>query len=65
MPRKCVLPENDARDVFLVIWNNPNDSNMIECIGLRSAITTYRQMRSVYGDNVRLARVVLSYGTEV
>ena len=65
MPKRTVLPENDTRDSFLVIWEHDSHKHIQEYVGLRNAVIGYRQFRSLYGDGVRLARVVLNYGTEI
>ena len=65
MPKKATLPENDTRDAFLVIWERDYQKHVVEYVGLRNAVAGYRSMRKLYGDTVRLARVVVSYGVEI
>lgn len=62
MPKKCTLPETNT---FLVTWVSNGTQHWQECVGARTAVNVYRQMREFYGDIVRMTRVVLDYGKEI
>lgn len=65
MPKRCTLPENDIRDTFVVLYEVNGKKYQQEYVGLRNAVTGYRQFRSMYGDICRMARVILNYGVEI
>lgn len=62
MPKKPTLPETNN---FLVTWTTNGNPHWQECVGARVAVDVYRQMREFYGDNVRLARIIVDYGKEI
>lgn len=62
MPKKPVFPESNNYVVFYMSHGVPH---WTECIGAKTAVETYRMMREMFGDEVRLARVVLNYGAQV
>lgn len=62
MPRKRTPPEPNQ---YLVTWTEGGFPHWTECIGLKIAISVYRQMREIHGDNVRIAKVLVDYGTEI
>lgn len=62
MPRRRTPVEPNQ---YLVTWTEGSIPHWIECVGLKIAINVYRQMREVHGDNVRLAKVLVEYGTEI
>ncbi len=62
MPRKRIPPEPNK---YLVTWTEGGFPHWTECVGLKAAISVYRQMREIHGDNVRVAKVLVEYGTEI
>ena len=62
MPKKRTPPEPNQ---YLVTWTEGGYPHWTECIGLKIAINVYRQMREIHGDNVRVAKVLVEYGTEI
>lgn len=65
MPKRCVLPENDVRDTFIVLYESNDTKYQQEYVGLKNAVTGYRYLRSIYGDRCRMTRVILNYGVEI
>lgn len=65
MPKKLTLPENDTRDSFVVLFHFNGTDHQQEYVGLRNAVIGFRQLRHMYGDNTRLARVIVNYGQEI
>ena len=62
MPKKPVFKDYPN---YLVVYQYNGVTYTQECVGARIAIDTYRQLRAIYGNSCRLAKVVLSYGEEV
>ncbi len=62
MPKKKTFKDYPN---YLVIYQYNGQTFTQECVGARVAIDVYRQLRGIYGDNCRLAKVVLNYGEEV
>lgn len=62
MPRKPVWQEKNN---YLVIWQEGFKPHWQEYVGARNAITGYRQLRRIHGNECRLVKVVLDYGEEV
>ena len=62
MPRKRIPPEPNQ---FLVTWTENGYPHWTECVGFKLALDVYRQMQEFHGDNVRIAKVVVEYGTKI
>lgn len=62
MPRKPVFKDYPQ---FLVMYTFNGVTHTTECIGAKIAVDMYRSLRKTYGDNVRIAKVVVNYGEEV
>lgn len=62
MPRKRTPPEPNQ---FLVTWTEGGYPHWTECVGFKLALDVYRQMQEFHGDNVRIAKVVVEYGTKI
>ena len=62
MPRKRTPPEPNQ---FLVTWTEGGYPYWTECVGFKLALDVYRQMQEFHGDNVRIAKVVVEYGTKI
>lgn len=62
MPKKRTFPESNT---YLVTWVEHGNAHWIEYTGVKLAVDGYRYMRKFHGDNCRLVKVVLNYGTEV
>lgn len=62
MPKKPVFKDYPN---YIVVYECNGKTYTQECIGARIAVDVYRQLREYYGDNCRLAKVVLNYGEEV
>ena len=63
MPKKPVFKESDRYVVIYTDWGGTTCTE--EKMGAKAAVNAYRNFREYYGDNVRLAKVVLNYGEEV
>lgn len=62
MPKKPVIKEIDK---YLVLWQSGGIQHWTEYVNAREAVDGYRYTRNLFGDNVRLCKVVFDYGTEV
>ena len=62
MPKKPVLKEQES---YMVLWQSHDIQHWQEYANARVAVEGYRYMRQLFGDNVRLVKVVFDYGTEV
>ena len=62
MPKKNTFKDYPN---YLIVWEYNGITHTTEAIGARIAVDVYRQARSLYGNNVRMAKVVLNYGEEV
>lgn len=62
MPKKRIPPEPNQ---FLVTWTEAGYPHWTECIGFKMAVSVYEQMRTIHGDNVRIAKVVVGYGVKI
>ena len=62
MPKKPVLREIES---YMVLWQSGGHQHWTEYTNARLAVDGYRQMRNLFGNNVRMVKVVFDYGTEV
>ena len=62
MPKKPVLREIES---YMVLWQAGDSQHWTEYTNARLAVDGYRQMRNLFGNTVRLVKVVFDYGTEV
>lgn len=62
MPRRPVLKEIEK---YMVLWQSNNIQHWTEYVNAREAVEGYRYMRTLFGNNVRMVKVVLDYGTEI
>lgn len=62
MPRRPVLKEIEK---YMVLWQSNNIQHWTEYSTAREAVDGYRYMRTLFGNNVRLVKVVFDYGQEV
>lgn len=65
MPRKPYFERERPYEVWIVIWSYNGETLTKEFFTANSAVKGYRELRGVYGDNVRLTKVVLNYGEEI
>ena len=49
----------------MVLWQSGENQHWTECTNARLAVDEYRYMRKLFGDNVRMVKVVFDYGQEV
>ena len=62
MPKKPVIKELES---YMVLWQSGEMQHWTECTNARLAVEEYRYMRKLFGDNVRVVKVVFDYGQEV
>ena len=62
MPKKPVFKEIET---YLVLWQSGNYQHWTEYSTPREAVDGYRTMRNLFGNNVRMVKVVFDYGQEV
>ena len=62
MPKKPVLREIES---YMVLWQSGDHQHWQEYSNARLAVDGYRYMRQLFGNNVRLVKVVFDYGQEV
>lgn len=62
MPKKQTFKDYPN---YLIVWVYNGVTHTVEAVGARVAVDVYRQARNLYGNNVRMAKVVLNYGEEV
>lgn len=62
MPKKPVIV---GIEKYMVLWQSNNTQHWTEYANARAAVEGYRYMRTLFGNNVRLVKVVFDYGTEV
>ena len=62
MPKKPVVKEIEA---YMVLWQSGQNQHWAEYTNARLAVEGYRYMRQLFGDNVRMVKVVFDYGQEV
>lgn len=62
MPKKPVF---DDWPYYIIVYTYNGSTHIVDCVGARVALDTYRVYRSMYGNSVRMAKVVLNYGQEV
>lgn len=62
MPKKPVIKEIER---YMVIWQSGDTQHWTEYANARLAVDGYRYMRKLFGDNVRMVKVVFDYGQEV
>lgn len=62
MPKKPVLKTQES---YMVLWQAHEKQHWTEYVNAREAVDGYRYMRQLFGNNVRLVKVVFDYGTEV
>lgn len=65
MPKKLYFERVREYDTWVVIFSYNGNTYTKEFFTANSAVKGYRELRGVYGDNVRLAKVVLNYGDEI
>ena len=63
MPKKCTLRETNN---YIISYTTPDGRNTwYEVVGAKLAVEEYRYARKLYGDNVRISKVVINYGEEI
>lgn len=62
MPKKPVLPE---KEIYMVLWQSHEVQHWSEYDTARNAVEGYRYFRQLFGNNVRMVKVVFDYGQEV
>ena len=63
MPRKPFLtPKSDK---YVLILFNGGLHQCFEYFTASSAVNAYRKYHEIYGDSVRLTKVVIDYGEEI
>ena len=62
MPKKPVFKDVEK---YIVLWQSHETQHWTECATARDAVDCYRYMRNLFGNNVRMVKVVFDYGTEV
>ena len=62
MPKKPVIKELES---YMVLWQSGDNQHWTECTNARLAVDEYRYMRKLFGDNVRMVKVVFDYGQKV
>lgn len=62
MARKSIFREYNE---YIVFWKVNGETHSIECVGTKSAIDVYRNIRRIYGNSVRIAKVVINFGEEI
>lgn len=50
---------------YIVIHENNGKKFYKEFNGARMTISVYRELRKIYGDSCRIAKVVVNYGEEI
>ena len=62
MARKSRFPNYDK---YVLIYGEGDHVCCLTYCNAKAAVEAYRFAKATYGDNVRLARVVLDYGDEI
>lgn len=62
MPKKPVLKEKES---YMVLWQSGRTQHWTEYTNARLAVDGYRYARKLFGNNVRMVKVVFDYGTEI
>ena len=62
MPKKPVLKTQES---YMVLWQSGDYQHWTEYSNARLAVEGYRMMRNLFGNNVRMVKVVFDYGQEV
>lgn len=62
MPKKPVIKDIEK---YMVLWQSNEKQHWTEYATPRDAVDGYRYMRQLFGNNVRMVKVVFDYGQEV
>ena len=62
MPRKPVFKEKEH---YMVLWQRDDFQHWQEYSNAREAVDGYRYFRNLFGNTVRMVKVVFDYGEEV
>lgn len=52
-------------DEYVIVYCTNGQTHVQEVVGYRSACDTFRYLRKLYGDNVRMAQVIINYGGDI
>lgn len=50
---------------YIVTYFRDGEIHSQDCVSANIAVKVYRQLRSIYGDTCRIAKVVVNYGEEI
>lgn len=53
------------KQTYVLIYGSGSSVVCLNYYNARAAIAAYREAKKIYGDNIRLAKVVVDYGEEV
>lgn len=62
MPKKRTPP---APEQYAVHWISDGTDYVVNAKNFNEAVEFYRQLREIHGDNVRIMKVVVKYGTQI
>lgn len=50
---------------YIIEYNFNGQTHTQTVVGFRNACDVFRYMRKLYGDNVRMAQVIVNYGGDI
>lgn len=61
MKKASLTPKNE----YVIVYQTLNNKSVQEVVGYRNACDVFRYMKKLYGDNVRMAQVIVNYGEDI
>lgn len=62
MRKKPPFPKTDE---YIIEYIHNGQTHIQTAVGFRTACDVFRHMRKLYGDNVRMAQVIINYGGDI
>lgn len=62
MSKKSPFPKVDE---YIIEYSHNGHTHTQTAVGFKTACEVFRYLRKIYGDNVRMAQVIINYGGDI
>ena len=62
MSKKSPFPKIEE---YLIEYTHNGQTHVQPAVGFKNACDVFRYLRKLYGDNVRMAQVIINYGGDI